>query len=305
MNQIDSNIVSTDGAEQSRRPIDSAKLKVSVGSILKPIRPKFKNPPLVERAVTVVFDKINLSLGDYGLFWSEVFSDFPISECASPIPAEIEQFDGFRPVEAKLELLEASVLPRALFRNALKGELIQLQPDRFSFNWIKVGDDHNYPHSEAVFERFFELLETFIAFISRRDLGAIQPVQCEITNVNVIAISDIGNSFLDFATVVKLPILTSGEPSLPLESEILGAKYLITDDAGRPLGRVHSIGQPSLRASTRQPVFRLDITARGAPIGDGIPGVKAFLDEAVSAVNGAFLASVTEAGRQFWGEING
>lgn len=259
----------------------------------------------MERAVTIVFEKIDLTLGDYGLFWSEVRSDFPLSEAAAPVASEIEQFEGFRPIQRKVELLDASALPRALFRNEAKAELIQLQSDRFSFNWIKRGDEHEYPHSEAVFDQFFKYFEQFIAYVQRRGLGNIVPLQCEITNVNVIRISDVGNTFADVATVIKLPDLSPREPQLELESQMMGAKHVMIDDSGKPFGRVHSVAQPSLRADTQELVYRFDITARGAPIGPGVEGAKHFFDDAVSAVNGVFLAIVTQAGRQFWGEIDG
>lgn len=259
----------------------------------------------MERAVTVVFEKIDLTLGDYGLFWSEILSDFPLSQAASPVASELEQFEGFRPIQRKVELLDASTLPRALFRNESKGELIQIQSDRFSFNWIKTGDDHEYPHSEAVFDAFFQFFERFVAYAQRRGLGNIVPLQCEITNVNVVKVSDVGNTFADVATVIKLPELSSREPQLELESQMMGAKHIIVGDNGKPIGRVHSVAQPSLRADTQELVYRFDITARGAPMGAGIEGIKGFFNEAVSAINGVFLAIVTHAGRQFWGETNG
>lgn len=272
---------------------------------MTPIRPKFSNPPLVERAVTVAFEKIGLTIGDYGLFWSLLRNEFPLSEAAAPIANEVEQFDGFRPVQGMIELIDAGTLPRALFRNSDKGELIQLQPDRFSFNWVKAGDEHSYPHSEAVLARFFELLERFVAFLKERNLPELVPTQCEITNVNFIPLKDVGNSFADFATVIRMADIESGANGLKLENQMAGAKYLITDDAGEHVGRVHCLGQPTLRTSNKEVVYRFDITARGAPIGSGVRGIRRFLDQAVSAVNGAFLANVTQSGRQFWGEIDG
>jgi uncharacterized protein (TIGR04255 family) len=272
---------------------------------LTPIRPKFSNPPLVERAVTVVFEKVNLSIGDYGLFWSSCLDEFPISEAAAPLAVEIERFDGFRPSQTKIEFVDAGTLPRALFRNPAKGELLQLQNDRFSFNWVKTSDDHTYPHSEAVLSRFFEFFKGFAEFAKSRGLGTLIPVQCEITNVNAISLSDVGDSFVDFGTVVRLPDVSFSDPFLTLESQVSGAKYLIIGEDGRPIGRVHSIGQPGIQATTQELVYRFDITARGAPIGDGIGGIEAFFDSAVSAVNGVFLASITQSGRRFWGELDG
>lgn len=148
---------------------------------MAPIRPKFSNPPLIERAISVAFEPLpSFSLGDYGLFWSEVIEEFPVSEALDPVPVEIEQSAEFRPAQASFQIVPASVLPRAGFRN-LTGELVQVQPNRCGFNWIKTGADHQYPHSEASLARFFDLLNRFAAFVDRRNLGSLSFVQCELT----------------------------------------------------------------------------------------------------------------------------
>lgn len=244
------------------------------------------------------------SLGDYGLFWSEILAEFPVSEVMDPVPVDIEQFGRFQPAQTKLEIMPADSLPRAAFRNAEAGELIQVQPDRFGFNWIKTGGDHEYPHSEATLDRFFQLFELFSYYISKRGLGDISIIQCELTNVNIIPVSDVGQSFADIATVLKLAPLSVNFAQLQLENQLVGSKYLILDHKGEPIGRVHALGQPSLRIPDKEEVYRLDISARGAPLSPDIEGVRQFFDQAVSAVNGVFLASVTSAGRQFWGEHN-
>ena len=297
----------SDGAGKSLcRPLILAAGNPQLGRDVKPIRPKFENPPLIERAITIAFRKLEgLTLGDYGLFWSRLRGEFPISEVASPIVQELETYDGPKIAQPQIQLLAENTLPRGLFRNPEKGELIQLQPDRFSFNWIKTGSDHSYPHSETVLTRFFTLFSEFAAFVNERELGEIVPTQCELTNVNVIPVSDVGESFTDIATVMKIPDLGQQYDCLRLESQLVGAKHLIVDEAGNSIGRVHSLGQPTLQVSTSEQAFRFDIVARGAPIGSGMKGVEAFLDRAVSAVNAVFLSSVTSAGRQFWGEVDG
>ena len=77
------------------------------------------------------------------------------------------------------------------------------------------------------------------------------------------------------------------------------------DDAGTAIGRVHTAGQPAMRLEDNALAFRLDLVARGAPLGLGVVGLSAFFEAAVSAINSVFLASVTHAGRKFWGEQNG
>lgn len=273
---------------------------------MTPIRPKFQNPPLIERAISVTFKNLEqFTLGDFGLFWSRIRVDFPVSEAKPLVRQEHEEFGEFRPIQQQIQIVPEETLPRAFYRNPERGELVQIQSDRFSFNWIKTNTDHAYPHSEAVLKRFFTLLDNFTTFVAERQIGEIVPVQCELTNVNVIPVSDVGEAFPDVATVVRLPQLSNQYDCIKLESQIAGSKHLLLADDGTPIGRVHSLGQPSLQVETGEKAFRLDIVARGAPTAPSIAGVKAFLERAASAVNAVFLASVTQAGRQFWGEIDG
>lgn len=273
---------------------------------MTPIRPKFSNPPLIERAISVVFEPLSgFSIGDYGLFWSELLDQFPTAEAMDPVAAEPERYDGFRPVQVNLQLVTAAMLPRAAFRNESTGELVQVQSDRFGFNWIKTSADHRYPHSEATIERFFELLARFEAYVRRRELGDVMITQCELTNVNVVPVSDVGVSFADMATVLKLAPLEYDCTNIRLENQLVGSKHLMLDESGQPIGRVHTLGQPSLRVPNNEEAYRLDISARGAPIGNGAEGARKFFEAAVSAVNAVFLASTTKAGRRFWGESDG
>ena len=191
---------------------------------MTPIRPKFLNPPLIERAISVHFSDLpEFALGHYGLFWAEIKDQFPISESAGRTPPHIEQYDGFRPAAQQIALVDGGVLPRALFRNAEAGELVQIQPDRFTFNWIKTGVEHTYPHSEATLDRFFSLLTLFEKFVSDHGLGPLNYDQCELTNVNVIPVEDVGETFSDVATVVKLPDVADPCVSVQLEQQVVGS----------------------------------------------------------------------------------
>lgn len=222
-----------------------------------------------------------------------------------PMAVEMERFGFPALAQMNIQILPSAPMPRAAFRNAAAGELIQVQPDRFGFNWIKTGDDHKYPHSEATLDRFFSLFEIFGRYVKDRNLGDISIVQCELTNVNIIPVSDVGQNFADIATVLRLAPLSHEYEQLQLENQLVGSKHLMLDDEGRQIGRVHTLGQPSLKVPGNEEVYRLDISARGAPLGAGFDGARKFFDHAVSAVNGVFLTNITKAGRQFWGEYDG
>ena len=222
-----------------------------------------------------------------------------------PLPAEMETYEGLKPLKREVQLLPAATLPRAAYRNKQAGELVQVQNNRFGFNWIKTSEDHKYPHSEATLDRFFELFARFSAFVEARQIGKIAILQCELTNVNVVLVSDVGENMADMKTVFKLPQLGEDFPNVELENQMVGSKHLIKDDEGKPIGRVHSVGQPALKVPNNEEAYRFDISARGAPLGRGTEGAEKFFEAACSAVNAVFLASTTNAGHRFWGRQNG
>lgn len=273
---------------------------------MKPIRPKFKNPPLIERAISVAFEPLEaFTLGDFGLFWLNIQNEFPVSETKPLVRQEIEDVTGFSTSQNRIEIVPVETLPRAFFRNPELGELVQVQQDRFSYNWIKTDDDDHYPHSEQVFQKFHSLLDSFEAFLADRQIGAIVPLQCELTNVNVIPLAEVGDAFTDMATMVRLAELSDEYDCVELESQMSGSKFFIRDEVGSLIGRVHCLAQPTQKVGTEELAFRIDISARGAPLSADRSGIEAFLEAAGSAVNAAFLANVTQTARQFWGEEDG
>jgi len=51
-----------------------------------PELPDYASPPLIEVACGVRFSPINsLKIPHYGLFWKDVYDDFPTSQHASPL----------------------------------------------------------------------------------------------------------------------------------------------------------------------------------------------------------------------------
>lgn len=273
---------------------------------VKAVRPKFKNPPLIERAISVAFEPLqDFSLGDFGLFWSRIKDEFPVSESMPLVRQEIEDLTGFPAAKNRIEIVPPETLPRAFFRNPELGELVQVQQDRFSFNWIKRNDEDRYPHSEQVFAKFGTLLESFEEFLANRKIGQVAPLQCELTNVNVIPLADVGDAFPDMATLVRMADLSNDFECIELESQMSGSKFFILGENGAPIGRVHCAAQPTQKVGSDELALRIDITARGAPLSKDRVGIEKFLTAAGSAVNAVFLANITRAGRQFWGEQDG
>jgi uncharacterized protein (TIGR04255 family) len=269
---------------------------------VKAIRPKFERPPLIEQAITVVFDDLaGFSIGDFGRFWSLIEAEFPQCEQAPPLPISIEQL-GTIPTEpeVKLVLSPGQIIPRCLYRNLSNGEAIQVQQNRFTFNWAKFGNSP-YPHSERTVSRFVELFRTFEKFVKERNLGPIKPVQCEITNVNILPVAEFGGRYADAPAAVSVPAFAPDGGMLQIEAYSLDVQYLIHEE-NDPQGRIHVVLNPVVSSQDRTEAYKLEITARsGRGSGNTIDDVLVFFDLARSAINAAFLAHTTQGMWKKWG----
>lgn len=267
-----------------------------------PIRLEFERPPLVEQAITVIFENLEaFSIVDYGLFWNEISGEFPQVDSRPPLEVSVEHFGELREAVSQLQLVEDIPLPRALFSNG-RGELVQLQPDRFGFNWAKEGDTP-YPRSEPVMARFEALFEQFRKYVDRRNLGEIRLRQCELTNLNILPVVEFGTDFSDIGNALEVDPLDLGVPFLRAETYIRNRQHRIVDENGVALGRLHIAIAPVL-AKGGSKAFRVEFTARSAPGIGSFEAVRRFFCIARNAINGAFGATVTKRMRQHWGEKN-
>lgn len=240
------------------------------------------------------------SLGDFGLFWASIRDQFPRTETREAIDHKIES-PHFRPQTFQLRLAEGHELPRCFYFSESGTELVQVQANRFSFNWLGR-DGGSYPRSEATMARFCELFEIFKAFVDERKLGPLNLVQCELVNVNIVPVAEFGNSFADAGKVFKVPE-PEGIDFLPPESYITNTQHQIIGAEGL-VGRLYVVLSPVIRVDDDQQAYRFELTARGAP-GAGEKGIAQFFDIARSALNGAFVASTTAWAHQQWGLKDG
>ncbi len=181
--------------------------------------PEYKKPPVIEVVCGIVFETIEGFKGNHlGLFWQKVRDKFPKCEHALRL--------GFDP-EKDFDM--ANYLPRIWFVSKKQNTLIQLQDNRFFFNWRRMEEDEAYPRYRTIIKAFKANLRTFEAFLQEEDLGSVHPKSCELTYVNHIpkgegweSFSDINEVFRDLAWNTKgkrflpKPVKLAGQVSFPL-----------------------------------------------------------------------------------------
>jgi uncharacterized protein (TIGR04255 family) len=141
------------------------------------VLPSYKKPPIDEVVSGLRFHPSQgLTIPHIGLIWDLFRKDYPNIQLAPPIFDPQGQF----PLEAQTGL----PLPRTLFINKSDDQLIQLQVNRFYFNWRRRGTSYpRYPYVIKEFEKLFDFVKTFF---ERFELGVLKPVEYELTYINQI-----------------------------------------------------------------------------------------------------------------------
>ena len=265
--------------------------------------PEYKNPPINEAVLGVQTEPIERPLTPYlGLFWREIRGTYPKAEVQPALDPAVEFFGlpkaapfvGFR-------VMDRPETPRCWFVTEDDTELVQLQQDRLIHNWRKRRPEDPYPRFPQLRKSFESELRQWEAFVSREGLGRLVPNQCELTYINHLACAspEERGSVHRFLRGWKPPDETSFLPAI--EDALVVQRYLINDDNGEPLGRLHVSAQPAVIHADSSPILSLNLTARGKPEGDGIEGALRFLDRAHEWVVRAFDELTTpELHAQWW-----
>lgn len=266
-------------------------------------RPHFRNPPIMEQAISLVFERlIDFDNVDFGLFWSTVRDSFPQAETTFRATHPVESFEG-RSASGSV-VLSPNLLARSLFRNPTSGELLQLQDDFFGFSWVKLSEEAHYPRFERTSERFWEFYEFFLRYLIGRYDVVPTLRQCEFVNVNIIPVSSFGSDYGDMARAFRIDPFDWHVEGLQAETYIRNRQHAILGVTGEPIGRLHSVITPVIDQSGDKH-FQFQLTARSSPAIHETGEARSFFERAHEMINGAFVSSVTPEMLKQWEQYDG
>lgn len=259
----------------------------------------FTQPPVVEVIAGVALDGLGPEAGpSLTAFWhTELRAEYPNLEQQPPYFPPVEEFPtavggmGF-------QVNVGGPLTRLWASSDDGQELLQLQPGWFACNWRKVKPHDAYdrwPSRRRAFETSFRRLTNFLAADGG---GEPKVTQCEVTYVNHIGRGELEHGHSDFERLfrVNLP-----ETPFRLEQVASQASFVLAGEAGEPIGRLHARAFPAFDRDGTTPLYVLELTVRGRPLGDGLDGALAFLDQGRDAINDAFVALTTDEMQAVWG----
>lgn len=244
--------------------------------------PEFDAPPVVEVAVSIQFKSPSLTVFQSALWWNQIRDHFPKIEQVPPLAPAVETFEPPKSRTApriSLSWSDVPPTPRILMTGQSDAELIQVQQDRFGFNWRKLRPGHTYPRYASIRKKFVEHLNIFQKFLETEHLDNLVPTQCEVAYVNHIFREGVWQQHGELHKVIPSVTPHLSDDFLPECEEVqFSSRYRIADRENKPLGRLYVSVEPQYRPSDMAPLFQMRLTARGAPQGEGQEGLLDTLD---------------------------
>jgi len=238
----------------------------------------------------------------YGIWWKAIRDQFPKVEEHNALPPIVEPLDMAQTVEVKLRISDRPPPVRLWFLNEEATRLIQVQNDRFVYNWRKRGPSKEpYPSYDVLIEDFMKHLESFCDFVAEGKHGAFVPTMCEITYVDHIVA---GQGWKDHSEMHKLIAPVSPQYSddflPPMESLLFNTSYLFKKGA-KALGRLRVNANPAFRGKEKEPITVMNVGAFAPPIGPNIEGIRKALDRAHEWTVRGFTSMTPKEMHKVWG----
>ena len=284
-----------------------AQLPRSVLRALSPRReglPSFRKPPVNEVVLGVSFKPLTrLRITDLGHLQAALAENYPTLEEHPPYYPPIEQF-GPTGFAASLSVdLTVMDWPRLWFLSLDNERLVQFQRNWLAFNWRKISPGSEYQRWQAVRESFVSAFLALDTVVHSATDENVVPLQCEVSYINEIGISDLGITAGQLWRVLRVACPTP-EGSLPTPEQMALQLQYPMADGEQTVGRLHLTTQPAKRRKDGSDVLVINLTARGRPNSSNLDGVLAFLDLASERIVDSFGALTTDEMHDIWEQEN-
>jgi hypothetical protein len=269
-------------------------------------RPARSDPAsVVEVVVSVIFNCLPASASvHFASFWkSDLAELFPRIEEQAPYDHDrdhdVNQPSGpdlgHRSAEPDSTTARDRPTHRLWFANKAGDQLLQLQRNWFAGNWRRTtqqSQDDDWPVRRESFVGWLRRLDAHLAEAGdeRLDLR-----QYEVTYVSHIHAGKAWKHHGEFDKVFRSAGLDTLPPYLRRESVRLDQEFLILGRDGPPEGRLRVKARPVYAASSRAPVYVLELAVRGTPPRLRMDRIGESLDLGRTAILDAMAALTVDA----------
>jgi uncharacterized protein (TIGR04255 family) len=227
--------------------------------------PEYENSPVTEVVCGVLFKPVqNFYLPHFGLLWKVIEKQYPTCQEVAPLLPIIERYGAYEDYEQQLQVAFGDIpTPRIWFLDAKGTEILQLQRDRLLYNWKKNKPTDAYPRYHVVIGKFKEQMALFEKFLKQHGLGALEPLQYEMTYVNHIAKGEGWNDLTELGSVFRGHQWQGqkGDFLPAIEHVNLKSAFVLPEREGR----LHISIRDGKRQDDGRSVLLFELTVRGFP----------------------------------------
>ena len=223
----------------------------------------FARPPVEEVVLSVLFNPLDRLLAPHlGEIWQEFKKNgFAHIVEQPPVAPAVEM-----PVSdqgAQLHFSNVPDLARIWFIHKTETQIIQVQRDRFMFNWRKTEAHPVYPGFTAICEKFEDFYSRFGKVIKNMQIGEVTPLQYELTHINQLRHGESWNTLDDIGKIYTLFSHSSQTHSFwsGMESVNFQASFPVADLHGR----LHVSMGNGIKMPEQTHTLQTDFTVRGFP----------------------------------------
>lgn len=264
----------------------------------------FENPPVAEVAMGLLFPPLQKLTGPHlGVLWDRWKSDFTQFGEAPPLSPTIELKQGSASPSIQLSISNLPPLPRTWYLSKDGQKLIQVQRDRYVYNWRKADAQTVYPQYHATFVQFMQRLVEFRGFLAEYELGSAEAIQYELIYVDHIA-ADASEAAVSPTQLARrvFPDVAFRAPGRGRMVDPEGFEHRLIFGLPEELGRAHIRIQSAIRAESGQPLIIMESVARGFGKAAGDEAMKEWFAMAHESLISVFLGLTShEVQKQWWG----
>jgi len=260
--------------------------------------PEYENPPINEVALGCRFAPIDgLTIPDVGAFWTSIRAEFPRVEHALPA--------GDAQGNVAVDEVTGLPWPRVWLLNEDKTRLVQIQRDRFLFNWRRLGSTSTqYPRYSQISTQFFKLFAGFRDYVRERcSPTAPRLLSCELTYINHIEFD--GGQPIESSQLTEL---FKGGGWLTQAPDFLGSLTHVnwTNVYALPHGLGHLAVKllPAKRVQDDKAIVVLELSVHGEVKSSEEESVRSWMDRAHTVIVTGFAGLTSDdAQEKMWGRI--
>ena len=250
--------------------------------------PHFDNPPVVETLLGVKFAPLEKwCVPHFGLFWQEIRAKYPRFEVQPSIGSpDVLEF-GF----------PDNIPIRCWFYHESNTKLIQVQNDRFLYNWQKYGGDVSYPHYENIRPEFAGEWTRFCKFLESNEIDAPNVELCEVTYTNHLEKGKEWDTIADLPNIFNYWSGNSSNSFLSTPDAVaINTIYSMPDEQGQLSVKL----LPVIRSEDGKEILQLQLTAVGQPASSELEDILNWLDFGREWVVRSFVDLTSAKMHSFW-----